>query len=72
MRAASRVYGLAARERAALGAEPEPTHFVLLWALGSLSAGAEPRGTCLVPSGCSITGLTRMMCDARARLRRSA
>ena len=69
VRAASRVYGLAARERAALGAEPEPTRFVLLWALGSLSAGAEPRGTCLVPSGCSVTGLTRATCDARARPR---
>ena len=40
-----------------------------IWALGSVSAGAEPRGTCLVPSGCSVTGLTRTTCKARARPR---
>ena len=38
-------------------------------ARGSVLAGAEPRGTCLVPSGCSLTGLTRATCDARARPR---
>ena len=38
-------------------------------ARGSVLAGAEPRGTCLVPSGCSVTGLTRATCDARARPR---
>ena len=40
-----------------------------IWALGSISAGAEPRGTCMVPSGCSVTGLTRTTCKARARPR---
>ena len=36
------------------------------WASGSVLAGAEARGTRLVPSGCSVAGLARRTCDTRA------
>ena len=39
------------------------------WASGSVMAGAEARGTRLVPSGCSVAGLARRTCDTRARPR---
>ena len=39
------------------------------WASGSVLAGAEARGTRLVPSGCSVAGLARRTCDTRARPR---
>ena len=52
--------------------EPKGSPF---WALGSVLAGSEARGTCLIASGCSVAGLARTTCDsaracARARATR--
>ena len=50
--------------------EPKGSPF---WALGSVLAGSEARGTCLIPSGCSVADLARTTCDtARAGVRARA
>ena len=58
---------LAAVGKSALFASSRGPRSDSIRARGSVSAGAEPRGTWLVPSGCLVPGLAGTTCRARAR-----